>query len=94
MIRTLVFKTTRANHPADHVYSALAGNAYLNPLPPDLGDLIKGFDKVLIPELNSGQLSILIRARFLVDAISLTKIKGRPFKISEIRERILHLLND
>jgi 2-oxoglutarate ferredoxin oxidoreductase subunit alpha len=66
---------------------------YLNPLPPDLGDLIKGFDQVLIPELNSGQLSMLIRARFLVDAISLTKIQGRPFKVSEIRERILQLLN-
>jgi 2-oxoglutarate ferredoxin oxidoreductase subunit alpha len=66
---------------------------YLNPLPPDLGDLIKGFDQVLIPELNSGQLCMLIRARFLVDAISLTKIKGRPFKVSEIRERILQLIN-
>jgi 2-oxoglutarate ferredoxin oxidoreductase subunit alpha len=66
---------------------------YLNPMPPDLGDLIKGFDQVLIPELNSGQLCMLIRARFLVDAISLTKIKGRPFKVSEIRERILQLLN-
>ncbi len=67
---------------------------YLNPLPPDLGDLLKGFDKVLIPELNSGQLCMLIRARFLVDAISLPKIQGRPFKISEIRERVLQLLND
>lgn len=66
---------------------------YLNPIPPDLGDLIKGFDQVLIPELNSGQLCLLIRARFLVDATSLTKIKGRPFKVSEIRERILQLLN-
>ena len=67
---------------------------YLNPLPPDLGTLIKGFDKVLIPELNSGQLCMLIRARFLVDAVALPKIKGRPFKISEIRTRILQLLND
>jgi 2-oxoglutarate ferredoxin oxidoreductase subunit alpha len=67
---------------------------YLNPLPPDLGDLLKGFDKVLIPELNSGQLCMLIRARFLVDAVALPKIKGRPFKINEIRERVLQLLND
>ena len=63
-------------------------------MPPDLGDLLKGFDKVLIPELNSGQLCLLIRARFLVDAVSLAKIKGRPFKVSEIREQILQLLND
>jgi 2-oxoglutarate ferredoxin oxidoreductase subunit alpha len=67
---------------------------YLNPLPPDLGPLIKGFEKVLIPELNSGQLSIIVRSRFLVDAVSMTKVMGRPFKVSELRERILQLLND
>jgi 2-oxoglutarate/2-oxoacid ferredoxin oxidoreductase subunit alpha len=67
---------------------------YLNPLPADLGDLIKGFDKVLVPELNTGQLALLLRARYLVDAIPLNKIEGRPFKVSEIRERILQLLND
>lgn len=66
---------------------------HLNPMPPDLGELIKGFDQVLIPELNSGQLSVLIRAKFLLDAISMTKIQSRPFKVSEIRERILLLLN-
>ena len=67
---------------------------YLNPLPPDLGDLIKGFDKVLVPELNSGQLCMLIRAKYLVDAIPLSKIEGRPFKVRELREYILKLLND
>jgi 2-oxoglutarate ferredoxin oxidoreductase subunit alpha len=67
---------------------------YLNPLPPDLGDLIKGFDKILIPELNLGQLSMIIRSIYLVDAVSMGKVKGRPFRVSEIRERILQLLND
>jgi 2-oxoglutarate ferredoxin oxidoreductase subunit alpha len=67
---------------------------YLNPLPPDLGDLLKGFDKVLVPELNSGQLSMILRARFLVDAVSMNKIMGRPFRVNELRERILQLLND
>lgn len=67
---------------------------YLNPLPPDLGELLQSFDKVLIPELNAGQLSLIVRARYLVDALSLSKVKGRPFKVSEIRERILQLLND
>ncbi len=67
---------------------------YLNPLPPDLGELLKGFEKVLIPELNSGQLALIIRARYLVDAVSMTKIMGRPFRVKEIRERILELLND
>jgi len=67
---------------------------YLNPLPPDLGDLLKGFDKVLVPELNSGQLAVLIRSIYLVDAESMTKIMGRPFRVSELRSRILELLND
>ncbi|MCB1133029.1 MAG: 2-oxoacid:acceptor oxidoreductase subunit alpha [Verrucomicrobiae bacterium] len=65
---------------------------YLNPLPPELGDLLKGFDKVLVPELNSGQLCTILRARYLVDAVSFPKTKGRPFRVSEIRERILELL--
>jgi 2-oxoglutarate ferredoxin oxidoreductase subunit alpha len=67
---------------------------YLNPMPSDLGELIKGFEKVLVPELNAGQLALLLRAKYLVDAVSMTKIMGRPFKVSEIRERILQLLND
>lgn len=66
---------------------------HLNPLPPDLGDLIRGFDRVLVPELNSGQLCMILRSRYLVDAVPMNKIKGRPFKVSEIRERILELLN-
>jgi 2-oxoglutarate ferredoxin oxidoreductase subunit alpha len=63
-------------------------------MPGDLGDLIKGFDKVLVPELNAGQLCMLLRAKYLVDAIPMSKVMGRPFKVSEIRERILQLLND
>jgi 2-oxoglutarate ferredoxin oxidoreductase subunit alpha len=66
---------------------------YLNPLPADLGGIIKGFDQVLIPELNLGQLALVIRANYLVDAKTMSKVKGRPFKVSEIRERILELLN-
>ena len=67
---------------------------YLNPLPPDLGELLAGFEKVLVPELNSGQLALILRARFLVDAVSMNKIMGRPFRVNELRERILQLLND
>jgi 2-oxoglutarate ferredoxin oxidoreductase subunit alpha len=65
---------------------------YLNPLPPDLGDIIKGFDQVLVPELNLGQLSLLIRGHYLVDAKGMAKVQGKPFKVSEIREQILELL--
>lgn len=66
---------------------------YLNPLPADLEGLLKGFDRVLVPELNSGQLSMILRSRYLVDAIPMNKIMGRPFKVSEIRNRIVELLN-
>jgi len=65
---------------------------YLNPLPSDLGEIFKGFDKILVPELNNGQLCMLLRSRYLVDAIHFGKMKGRPFKVKEIRERILELL--
>ena len=67
---------------------------HLNPFPEDLGELLAGFEKVLVPELNDGQLCLLIRARYLVDAISFPKIKGRPFKVREIRDRVLELLNN
>jgi len=59
---------------------------HLNPLPKDLGDLLKKFKKVIVPELNLGQLSLILRAKYLVDAIPLTKVQGKPFKVSELRE--------
>ena len=58
----------------------------LNPLPKDLGDIIKRFKKVIVPELNLGQLSLILRAKYLVDAIPLTKVQGKPFKVSELRD--------
>jgi len=61
---------------------------YLNPFPRDLGDILKRFDKVLVPELNLGQLRMLIRARYLVDAIGLNKVQGKPFRVSEIAKAI------
>ncbi|MCA6078344.1 2-oxoacid:acceptor oxidoreductase subunit alpha [Fulvivirga sp. 1062] len=61
---------------------------YLNPLPRNLGALLSSFGKVLIPEMNKGQLSMLIRDRFLIDAKSLSKMKGLPFTVDEIKEAI------
>src|SRR5262249_45608377 len=55
---------------------------HLNPFPRDLGEILRRFDKVLVPELNLGQLSVLIRARYLVDAKGLNKIQGKPFKVT------------
>ena len=59
---------------------------HLNPLPKDLGDIIPKFKKVIVPELNLGQLTLILRAKYLVDAIPLTKVQGKPFKVSELRE--------
>ena len=65
---------------------------YLNPFPKNLGDILQRFNRVLIPELNLGQLSLLIRGRYLVDAISLSKVQGVPFKVSEIVAKCNELL--
>ena len=57
---------------------------YLNPFPRNLGELIAGFKKVIIPELNMGQLRSMIRATYMVDAIGLNKVEGKPFSVREI----------
>jgi 2-oxoglutarate ferredoxin oxidoreductase subunit alpha len=66
---------------------------YLNPLPRNLGDILKCYKKVLVPEMNMGQLSMILRAKFLVDAESYGKIQGKPFKQSEIEAKIEELLD-
>ena len=65
---------------------------YLNPLPGDLGDIIRRFKKVLVPEMNLGQLVKVLRAEYLVDAVGLNKIQGLPFKVAEITNRINRML--
>ena len=66
---------------------------YLNPFPRNLGDVLGRFKKVLIPENNLGQLRLLIRGEFLVDAVGLNRVTGRPFTISEVEEKILELVD-
>ncbi len=58
------------------------------PLPTNLGDLLRGFDKVIVPEMNTGQLKTVLRDQYLVDAQPLNKVSGQPFKISEIEAAI------
>ncbi|HZI93836.1 MAG TPA: 2-oxoacid:acceptor oxidoreductase subunit alpha [Patescibacteria group bacterium] len=65
---------------------------WINPFPKDLGDILKRFDKVLVPELNTGQLALLLRAKYLKDVITYSKVQGRPFKAIEIAEKIDELL--
>jgi 2-oxoglutarate ferredoxin oxidoreductase subunit alpha len=61
---------------------------HLNPLPPNLGDVLRSFDRVLLPELNSGQLSKVLRAEFLVDIESFCKVQGQPIFAGEIEREI------
>jgi 2-oxoglutarate ferredoxin oxidoreductase subunit alpha len=61
---------------------------YLNPLPSDLGDQLRKFKKVMVAEMNMGQLLKLVRADYLIDAIGCNKIQGRPFKVNELINRI------
>ena len=65
---------------------------HLNPLPANLGDVLKRYKKVLVPELNMGQLLWVLRAKYLVDAVGLNKIQGRPFKQAELDQKIEEML--
>jgi 2-oxoglutarate/2-oxoacid ferredoxin oxidoreductase subunit alpha len=65
---------------------------HLNPLPRNLGEVIKRFNKVLVPEMNMGQLLMILRAKYLVDAQGYNKIQGKPFKTSEIENKIEQML--
>ena len=67
---------------------------HLNPFPKKLGDLLLKYKRVLIPELNLGQLSMLIRSKFLVDVTSLSKVQGRPFNKNEILNKINEILKE
>jgi 2-oxoglutarate ferredoxin oxidoreductase subunit alpha len=61
---------------------------HLNPFPNDLGEILRRYDKVVIPEMNLGQLAMLIRAKYLIDAISVTQVRGMPFKADELTEML------
>jgi 2-oxoglutarate ferredoxin oxidoreductase subunit alpha len=67
---------------------------YINPFPRNLGDLLLKYDKVLVPELNMGQLSMLLDAKFPLKVISYPKVEGQPFKISEITAKIDEVLEN
>jgi 2-oxoglutarate ferredoxin oxidoreductase subunit alpha len=62
------------------------------PLPKNLGELLAGYDEVLVPEMNNGQLITLLKAEYLIDAKPLNKISGQPFRIREIEDAILGIL--
>ena len=65
---------------------------HLNPLPKNLGDVLKRYRHILVPEMNMGQLLMILRAKYLVDAQGYNKIQGKPFKQSEIEQKIDEIL--
>ncbi len=67
---------------------------HLNPFPKDLGDILRRYDKVLVPEMNLGQLSLLLRGRYLVDAIGYNHVRGLPLKAAELAEAIGNLVGE
>ena len=73
---------------------ATAHLRHLNPFPANTADLMHAYPKVLIPEMNGGQLSLLLRARFLVDAISYTKIQGIPIFAEELEREMVRVLDE
>jgi 2-oxoglutarate ferredoxin oxidoreductase subunit alpha len=86
-ITTAVQRMQRKGHKV-----AQAHFRYLNPMPKNTGELLRRYKRVLVPELNCGQLRMLLRGQFLVDAQGLNKIQGRPFLVSEIEQKIEQML--
>jgi len=87
---TAALKTERARgHRIGHVHLR-----HLNPLPANLGEVMNRYKKVLVPEMNMGQLVMLLRAKYLVDAQGYNKIQGKPFKQSELERKIEEILGE
>ena len=83
---------TAVNEAIEEGYDvAHAHIKYLNPFPKNLGEMLKSYDKVLIPEINNGQLVKVIRDKYFVDAEGLNKIQGLPFTSAEIKNKIKEL---
>ena len=72
------------NLRAEGIPVAQAHLRHLNPFPKNTEEVLRRYDKVIIPEMNLGQLSLLIRGRFLVDAIAYNQVRGLPFKAEEL----------
>ncbi len=86
---TAALKAQRdAGHRIGHVHLR-----YLNPLPRNLGDVMARYRKVLVPEMNMGQLSLILRAKYLVDVEGYNKIQGQPFKQAELEAKIEEVIS-
>ena len=88
-LRTAVENCVAEGLPIGHVHLR-----HLNPFPNDLIDILNRFKRILIPELNSGQLRQLIRSTYLIDAIGLNKVQGQPFHVFELHAKIDEILKE
>jgi len=86
-IDSAVENVLKRGHSVAHIHLR-----HIWPLPANLGDLLAGYERVLVPEMNNGQLRTLLRAEYLIDAEGLNKISGQPFKIAEIEAAIMDRL--
>mgnify|MGYP001135288178 CR=1 FL=1 len=86
-IRSAVESAQNEGHDVSHLHLR-----HLKPLPKNLGDILVKYQKVLIPELNMGQLSMIIRSKFLVDTMSLNQVQGKPFNTNDILSEITKIL--
>lgn len=87
-IKTAVRESIASGYDVAHVHLR-----NINPFPKNLGDLLKGYENILIPEMNSGQLLQLIRAKYLVPAIGLSKVQGLPFTTTELKAKIKEMIS-
>jgi 2-oxoglutarate ferredoxin oxidoreductase subunit alpha len=87
-VKTAVSKSIANGKKVGHIHLR-----YINPMPKNLKEIFPRFKRVLIPELNMGQLRVIIRSTYLVDAMGYNKIKGKPFLVSELTSAIEDALN-
>jgi 2-oxoglutarate ferredoxin oxidoreductase subunit alpha len=88
-IRSAVERLQAEGHSVSHAHMR-----HLNPFPRNTGDVLTSFKRVLLPEVNLGQLRLLIRARYLIDVVGLNRVRGKPFRISEVEEAARLILTE
>jgi 2-oxoglutarate ferredoxin oxidoreductase subunit alpha len=88
-LRTATERLQRAGHAVSHAHLR-----HLNPFPRNTGDVLTAYKRVLIPEINTGQLRLLIRGRYLVDAVGLNRVRGKPFPVPEVMKAAQLLLDE
>jgi 2-oxoglutarate/2-oxoacid ferredoxin oxidoreductase subunit alpha len=88
-VRTAIEHAHREDLSVSHVHLS-----YIHPFPANLGELIDGFEKILVPELNLGQLAYMLQASYLREATTLSKIQGKAFTATEIYEKIMEMVKE